>query len=94
MNNNNTKQNEFSYNLLWSYVYYLMFNTEYDKPNDFWDSKFYILYIKPYAHLFDDRRPRLLTEVYYTLALQHAISINAVPNHILDEIREFSISNL
>jgi hypothetical protein len=94
MNNNNTKQSEFSYNLLWSYVYYLMFNTEYNKPDNFWDSKFYKLYIKPYAPLFYYRRPALLTDEYYALALQHAISINVVPSHILDEIREWSISNL
>ncbi len=94
MNNNNTKHSEFNYNLLWSYVYYLMFHAKYDNPRGFWSSKFYELYIKPYAPLFDAQRRYKLTDEYYALALQHAISINAVPNHILDEIREFSISKL
>jgi hypothetical protein len=86
MSNNNE---EFNNKLLCAYLKYLVLDV-YD--NNFFNTDLYELYIKP----FEDRKDYLgfTTIAICANSLSLAIQSNAVPQTILDEIREWSISNL
>jgi hypothetical protein len=82
-------EREFSIELLEQYIFDIMFN-QYRGIGEFQISEFYRLYIKNYlVDYYVDTY-----SLFYAESLSVAISLNKVPNSILDEIREWSIANL
>ncbi len=82
-------EREFSIELLEQYIFDIMFN-QYGGIDEFQISEFYRLYIKNY--LVDYHVDTY--SLFYAKSLSVAISLNKVPNSVLDDIREWSIANL
>lgn len=92
----NKRSDQFSDNLLKAYLKSLLSDR---KKMSF----ITVNYTDPFKQLILEQNPSLrsLSDMYnfhlplvLLKAFRHAIDTNHVPDHILDEIREFSISNL
>lgn len=89
MSNNNE---EFNSKLLYRYLYCLILGENNDSYNgEFFNSALYKDFIKPH---YPKKHLGFISVSGCTDALSLAIKSNAVPQAILDEIREWSISNL
>lgn len=85
-------EREFSIELLDKYLFDLIFNKyKYGHAREFEETEFYKLYIKSHCN---DIYNFGTYSGYYAHCLFIAISLNKVPNSVLDEIREWSIANL